>query len=128
MATPSKYPDELQGRAIRMVMDARKDPATRPRAFARIGSQLGMNAETLRNWVTQTEIDGGTCPGTTTGEARGSPSSSEKCVSCGGRSGCGGGHGTRVATWTSSAVPLARRPPSGAKKPLTCGFAGQGLP
>jgi transposase len=37
--------------------------------LARIGGQLGINPETLRNWLTQAEIDAGSRPGTTTGEA-----------------------------------------------------------
>jgi transposase len=51
-----------------MAVDARRDPATRPGALARIGKQLGMNPETLRNWVTQAEIDAAGRPGTTTAE------------------------------------------------------------
>jgi transposase-like protein len=35
----------------------------------RIGEQLGINPETLRNWVTQAEIDAGDRPGTTTDDA-----------------------------------------------------------
>jgi transposase len=35
----------------------------------RIGEQLGINPETLRNWVTQAEIDAGDQPGTTTDDA-----------------------------------------------------------
>ena len=69
MAAPRKYPDELRERAVRLAVDARKDPATRPGALARIGGQLGINPETLRNWVTQAEIDAGSRPGTTTTEA-----------------------------------------------------------
>jgi len=69
MAAPRKYPDELRERAVRMAVDARKDPATRPGALARIGGQLGINPETLRNWVTQAEIDAGSRPGTTSSEA-----------------------------------------------------------
>jgi len=69
MAAPWKYPDELRDRAVRMAVDARKDPARRPGALARIGGQLGINPETLRNWVTQVEIDAGSRPGTTTTEA-----------------------------------------------------------
>jgi len=53
-----------------MAVDARRDPATRPGALARIGGQLGINPETLRNWVTQAEVDQGLRPGTTTDEAQ----------------------------------------------------------
>ena len=70
MAAPRKYPDELRERATRMAVEARQDPATRPGALARIGKQLGINPETLRNWVTQAEIDGGVRPGTTTDDAQ----------------------------------------------------------
>ncbi len=43
--------------------------STRAGALARVGKQLGINSETLRNWVTQAEIDGGVRPGTTTDDA-----------------------------------------------------------
>ena len=69
MAAPRKYPDELRERAIRMAVDARRDPVTRAGALRRIGEQLGINPETLRNWVTQAEIDEGHRPGTTTDDA-----------------------------------------------------------
>ncbi len=50
-------------------VDARRDRATRTGALRRIGEQLGINPETLRNWVTQAEIDAGHRPGTTTDDA-----------------------------------------------------------
>jgi transposase len=53
MAAPRKYPDELRERATRMAVEARQDPATRAGALARIAEQLGINPETLRNWLTQ---------------------------------------------------------------------------
>src|SRR4051794_30623342 len=71
MAAPRKYPDELRERATRLAVDARRDPATRAGALKRIGEQLGINPETLRNWGIQAEIDEGHRPGTTTDDAAG---------------------------------------------------------
>ena len=69
MVAPRKYPDELRERAVRLVIDARREPATRPAACRRIGEQLGINPETLRGWVGQAEIDAGTRAGTTSTDA-----------------------------------------------------------
>jgi transposase len=70
MSAPRKYSVELQQRATRMAMDARKDPATSRGAIKRIADQLGVHPEALRNWVRQGEVDGGVRPGTTTEDAQ----------------------------------------------------------
>jgi transposase len=70
MAATRKYPDELRDRAVRLVLDARKDQVTRPAACRRIGEHLGINPETPRGWVNQTEVDAGDRPGTTTSDAQ----------------------------------------------------------
>ena len=70
MSAPRKYPEGLRERAIRMAVDLRRDPATRIGALRRVGEQLGINPETLRNWVFQVEIDEGHRPGVTTVEAQ----------------------------------------------------------
>jgi len=51
-----------------MVFEVREQTGQRPGAIARVADQLGVNRETLRNWVRQAEIDGGQRPGLTTQE------------------------------------------------------------
>jgi transposase len=73
MAAPRKYPVQLRERAIRMTLDARKDPASRPGVCARRGDQLGINPEKLSGWVTQAEVDAGGRPETTTSDRSRTP-------------------------------------------------------
>ncbi|EST19395.1 transposase [Streptomycetaceae bacterium MP113-05] len=69
MAAPRKYPDELRERAIRLAVEARKDPAGRAGAIRRIADQLDIHPEALRTWVKRAETDEGLRPGTASSEA-----------------------------------------------------------
>ena len=62
MAAPRKYPDELRERSIRLVMDLVEVPGgpSINGACRRVGEQLGINGDTLRNWVKQARVDAGT--------------------------------------------------------------------
>ena len=70
MARPSKYPMELRERAVRMVMEHKKDYPSEYEAIRSIATKLGIGTpETLRKWVRQNEVDAGQRPGTTTEES-----------------------------------------------------------
>jgi transposase len=69
MPAPKKYPDELRERATRLVVEARRDPASAVGAIRRIADQLGVHPEALRGWVKKAEIEAGDRPGTTSSDA-----------------------------------------------------------
>ena len=64
---PQKYPDELRERAVRMVLEVRRETGEKHGAVTRIARQLGVGTESLRNWVNQAEVDSGRRPGTSSG-------------------------------------------------------------
>jgi transposase-like protein len=72
MPAPRKYPQELRERAMRLVREAREeDPSLSvTAAVGRIGTRVGVNPDTLRGWVKQSDIDAGKRPGTSTDDAR----------------------------------------------------------
>ena len=63
-----RYPPELKERAIRMVLERIAETGERQGAVTRVARQLGIGPESLRHWVHQAEIDGGTRAGLTTEE------------------------------------------------------------
>ena len=63
------HPDELKECAVRLCLDALKDPQRARGRFKRVGDQLGINSETLRGWVRQVQVDAGDRPGTITADA-----------------------------------------------------------
>jgi len=65
-----RYPPELRERAVRMALDAiAAQGGQRYGVVTRVAHQLGVGPESLRNWLKQAEIDGGTRPGTSTTDA-----------------------------------------------------------
>jgi transposase len=70
MPAQRKYPDELRERAVRMVLEIRQREGRGRGEMARVGRQLGVHPEALRGWVKHAEIDNGTRPGTTSGDAQ----------------------------------------------------------
>ena len=61
MARPSKYPDELMERAVRLVMES-------GRPIAPVARDLGIHPEALRKRVRRAEVDAGKREGLTTDE------------------------------------------------------------
>ena len=72
MPAPRKYPPELRERAIRLVGEAREQDSELSfnQAVIRIGGRVGVNADTLRGWCKQADINAGKRPGTTTDDAK----------------------------------------------------------
>src|SRR2546421_3258763 len=70
MASRKQHPAELRERAVAMVFELRAESGNARGSIARVGERLGLNPETLRNWVERAEIDGGRRPGTTTDDKK----------------------------------------------------------
>ena len=51
MPAPKKYPDEVRERAVRMVFQIRDESGQPHGVIARVADKLGINRETLRNWI-----------------------------------------------------------------------------
>ena len=59
-----RYPPELREQAVRMVHEQiAEQGGERFGVITRVARQLGIGPESLRNWVKQSEIDGGQRPG-----------------------------------------------------------------
>jgi transposase len=53
-----------------MVFELRAESGNARGSIARVGERLGINPETLRNWVEKSEIDSGQRPGTTSDDKK----------------------------------------------------------
>lgn len=67
---PSKYDPETRAKAVRLVLDHRDEYTSEWVAIKAVSSRLGMNHETLRNWVRQAQVDDGQREGISTEAAR----------------------------------------------------------
>ena len=60
MGRPSKYPDELRERAVRMVAEVRQQYPSQWAAITAVAGMLGIGTpETLRTWIRRSEVDAG---------------------------------------------------------------------
>jgi transposase len=65
MGRPRVYPDEFRERAVRLVREWRDARGVDSGGVTAISNQLGLTRETLRRWVIEAEVEGGSRPGPT---------------------------------------------------------------
>jgi transposase len=72
-ASTKEYPEELRERATRFTLDLVDGPEKLSvnAACKRVGEQLGIVPDSLRNWVQQARINDGKAPGLTSDERAG---------------------------------------------------------
>ena len=68
MSNSNRYSPEVRERAVRLVLDHEHDYPSQWAAIRSVAEKIGCTAETLRNWVRQTERDQGRRAGLSTDE------------------------------------------------------------
>lgn len=67
-ASQRRYPPELRERSVRLVLETIEREGSAQGVVTRVARQLGIGPESLRGWVRQAEVDGGSRSGRTTAE------------------------------------------------------------
>jgi transposase len=67
-SSQKRYPDELKERAVKMVLELRRDDPGDHGVINRVARQLGVGSESLRNWVKRAEVQMGQRAGMTEAE------------------------------------------------------------
>ena len=68
MKKSNKFSPEVRERAVRMVLEQRGEYPSMWAAIESIAPKIGCVAQTLLEWVKQSQVDGGARPGTTMAE------------------------------------------------------------
>jgi transposase len=68
MSKSKRYPREFKERSVALVLEHQGEHSSQWACIESIAAKSGMTPETLRRWVRQAEIDGGSSPGLTTAE------------------------------------------------------------
>jgi transposase len=70
VSAPKKYPDELRERAVRLVVEIRRERGSTYGVIPEVAARLGIGDQSLRAWVKQAEVDDGERPGTSTNDSQ----------------------------------------------------------
>lgn len=67
-SSQKRYPSELKARAVKMVLELRREDPGDQGVINRVARQLGVSSGSLRNWVNKTEVQIGVRVGMTDSE------------------------------------------------------------
>jgi transposase len=68
MTRRTRYPQELRERAVRLLLEHRREYDSEWQAIQSIAEKVGVHKEALRIWVRRAQVDAGQRPGLTTEE------------------------------------------------------------
>jgi transposase len=69
MIMSKRYPREVRERAVRLAVEHRGEYESEAAAIRSVAARCGVGAESLRNWIRQSEVDAGARAGVSTQES-----------------------------------------------------------